>query len=74
MRNDIGSYGQAKLQGLSDDEELWLLTNAYRPNSTHVFPQKERSGPFSTPGWYSFPGSVIPRLRKVATVDTVFFC
>ena len=44
VRNDVGSYDQAKLQGLSNDEKLWLLTNAYRPNSTHVFPQKEEYG------------------------------
>ena len=35
VRNDIGTYSRLDVQRMSDDDRLWLLHNAFRPEVTY---------------------------------------
>ena len=44
VRNDLGIYSSDRLRRLSDEDRLWLLHNAFRPDAYHKHPQKEEYG------------------------------
>ena len=44
VRNDVGTYSNDRLCKLSDEERLWLLSNAFRPGSSYKYPAKEEYG------------------------------
>ena len=44
VRNDVGTYDSDTLRCLSDDDRLWLLQNAFRPDAHYRYPQKEEYG------------------------------
>ena len=44
VRNDIGTYSRLDVQRMSDDDRLWLLHNAFRPEVTYKYPQREEYG------------------------------
>ena len=41
VRSDVGTYSNDRLRGLSDEDRLWLLQNACRPDANYKYPQKE---------------------------------
>ena len=44
VRNDVGTYDNDTLRGLSDEDRLWLLQNAFRPDAKYRYPQREEYG------------------------------
>ena len=44
VRNDIGTYSRRDVSKMSDNDRLWLLDNAFRPEVTYCHPHKEEYG------------------------------
>ena len=44
VRNDIGTYSTRDVSKMSDNDRLWLLDNAFRPEVTYRYPHKEEYG------------------------------
>ena len=44
VRSDVGTYSNDRLRGLLDEDRLWLLQNACRPDANYKYPQKEEYG------------------------------
>ena len=53
-RNDLGAYSSDQLRSLSDEEKLWLLRNACRPDTCYKYPlrghREQDAGPDKNPG------------------------
>ena len=44
VRHDIGTYSRQDMARLCDGDRLWLLENAFRPDATFKYPQREEYG------------------------------
>lgn len=76
VRNDPGTYTTQELRSLTDDDRLWLLKNAFRPDSSYKYPHREEYGksvPFKMHGLDSSLGCAILSHAMVDSVFTAFF-
>ena len=78
VRNDIGTYSRLDVQRMSDDDRLWLLHNAFRPEGTYKYQQREgknmeRNVPFKVLGCMNFLGCAFQNLVMAVIAYFVLF-
>ena len=44
VRHDVGTYTRQDVLGMSDNDKLWLLLNAFTPGPSYKFPHREEYG------------------------------